>query len=94
MFLCGTLFHELTAASTLLSYIIGVSVQNAENGRMFEPSADRSEFLAKEAARWKALDAHEFSFTRDVASQLRKHDDQVEFLAGIDLIFAGITAAT
>jgi len=39
------------------------------------------------------LDPEEYSFTRSVATQLRKHDDRTEFLAGIELILAGIGAS-
>ncbi len=84
---------HFTSASALMSYIIGVSVQNAAQGRLLEPSVDRADFLAAEAARWKALDAHEYPFTRKVAAQLREHDDRAEFLAGIDLILTGIAAS-
>jgi len=84
---------QFTAASALVSYILGVSDQNAANARLFEPAVDRGEFLETVAARWKALDAHEYPFTRKVATQLRKHDDRAEFLAGIDLILAGIAAS-
>ncbi len=83
---------HFTSASALVSYIIGVSVQNAANARMFGPSANRADLLATEAARWQELDAVAYPFTRNVAAQLRKHDDRAEFLAGIDLILAGIAA--
>lgn len=84
---------RFTAASTLVHYIVGVSVQNAANARMHDPKVDRSEFLAKTAARWKSLDPDEYPFTRAVAAQLRAHDDLDEFLAGIELVLAGITAS-
>ncbi|EYF01577.1 TetR/AcrR family transcriptional regulator [Chondromyces apiculatus] len=84
---------QFTSASALLSYIIGVSVQNAANSRLLEPSVDRADFLETESARWKELDAHEYPFTRNVAAQLREHDDRVEFLAGIDLILTGVAAS-
>jgi AcrR family transcriptional regulator len=80
------------SASALMSYIIGVSVQNAAQGRLFEPSVDRADFLATESARWKNLDAREYPFTRKVAAQLRDHDDRAEFLGGIDLILDGIAS--
>jgi len=79
-----------TSATTLVSYIVGVSVQNAAQGR--DALSDRAGFLATEAARWKQLDAAAYPFTRSVATQLRRHDDRAEFLAGIDLILAGVTA--
>ncbi|RKH68772.1 TetR/AcrR family transcriptional regulator [Corallococcus llansteffanensis] len=84
---------RFTAASALVSYIIGVSVQNAANGRLLDPPVDRADFLETVSAQWKELDAQEYPFTRNVAAQLREHDDRAEFLAGIDLILTGITAS-
>jgi AcrR family transcriptional regulator len=84
---------QFTAASVLVSYIIGESRQNAANGRLYEPAPDRADFLETVSAQWKELDAHEYPFTRNVANQLREHDDRAEFLAGIDLILAGVAAS-
>jgi AcrR family transcriptional regulator len=83
---------QFTAASTLLSYILGASDENAANGRRFAPGADRDSVLQAEAARWKALDADAYPFTRRMAARLGKHDDRAEFLAGIDLILEGIAS--
>lgn len=85
---------QFTAATVLGSYIISESRQNAANGRLADPRPDRAEFLAQVAAEWQELDADEFPFTRNVAAQLREHDDRAEFLAGIDLILAGIAASS
>jgi hypothetical protein len=61
---------------------------------MFDPQIDRDNYLEDVAAKWKALDAREYPFMRKVAAKyLPKHDDSAEFLAGIDLILGGITAA-
>jgi AcrR family transcriptional regulator len=83
---------QFTSASALVSYVIGASTQNAVNGRLLEPGADRAAFLEAMSDRWKALDPDTYPFTRKVANQLRKHDDRAEFLAGVDLILAGIAA--
>ncbi len=83
---------QFTAASTLLNYILGVAGQNAANARTVQPAMDRTEFLDAMATAWEELDPEQFAFTRNVAGQLREHDDRTEFLAGIDLILAGITA--
>jgi predicted Zn-dependent protease len=40
-----------------------------------------------------ALDPAEYPFARQMATQLAEHDDREQFLAGIDLILAGITTA-
>ncbi|GHE04871.1 TetR/AcrR family transcriptional regulator [Streptomyces alanosinicus] len=83
---------QFTAASALLSYILGVAGQNAANGRTVRPGTDRTEFLDAVAAQWAELDPDQYPFTRSVAGQLPEHDDRAEFLAGIDLILSGITA--
>jgi AcrR family transcriptional regulator len=77
-------------ASALVNYILGVAGQNAANARLLPHETDRSAFLATVAARWTQLDAAEYPFVRQMATQLREHDDRAQFLAGIDLILAGI----
>ncbi|MFE2548130.1 TetR/AcrR family transcriptional regulator [Streptomyces sp. NPDC059355] len=84
---------QFTAASALLNYILGVGGQNAANAHGRESEKSRTEFLDTVSAAWANLDPDEYAFTRDVAEQLRDHDDRVEFLAGIDLVLAGITAS-
>ncbi|WP_329273225.1 TetR/AcrR family transcriptional regulator [Streptomyces sp. NBC_01451] len=85
---------HFTAASALLNYILGVGGQNAANARDHRPGTTRAEFLGSVSASWANLDPDEYAFTRSVADQLRDHDDREEFLAGIDLILAGITGIT
>ena len=83
---------QFTAASALMSYILGVAGQNAANARAHQPGTNRTEFLDSVATAWAELDPDQYAFTRNVAEQLREHDDRAEFLAGIDLILTGITA--
>jgi hypothetical protein len=52
---------------------------------------ERTEFLGAVSAAWAGLDPDEYAFTRSAADRLREHDDRAEFLAGLDLILAGIT---
>ncbi len=85
---------QFTATMVLGSYILSESRQNAANARVHDPAPDRANFLQAIAAQWNELDESEFPFTRTVASQLREHDDRAEFLAGIDLILAGIAAGS
>jgi AcrR family transcriptional regulator len=78
------------SASALVHYILGVAGQNAANARIHTAGMDRSAFLASVAAQWEALDPAKYPFVRQMAAQLRGHDDREQFLAGIDLILAGI----
>ncbi|WP_144149245.1 TetR/AcrR family transcriptional regulator [Paraburkholderia sp. BCC1884] len=82
------------AVSALLSYILGVSGQNAANAHIArEQGADRVGFLEQVSTMWSELDQNEYPFTRSVAGQLSAHDDRVDFLAGIDLILRGMELA-
>jgi AcrR family transcriptional regulator len=83
---------QFTSASALVNYILGVAGQNAANARAHQPDKSRTEFLDAVAAEWAELDPDQYAFTRSVAGRLRKHDDRAEFIAGIDLVLAGITA--
>jgi len=78
------------SASALVNYILGVAAQNAANARLVPRETDRAAFLGGVAARWMELDPAEYPFVHRVARQLREHDDREQFLAGIDLILAGI----
>lgn len=81
---------QFDSASALVHYILGVAGQNAANARVHAPDTDRSAFLASVAAQWEALDPAKYPFVRQMATQLRDHDDRAQFLAGVDLILAGI----
>ena len=81
-----------TATSALVHYILGAAGQNAANGRVLGPDADRGQFLDTVSRAWEELDPDDYPFTRAVADQIRGHDDRAQFLAGIALILAGITA--
>ncbi|WP_328319899.1 TetR/AcrR family transcriptional regulator [Streptomyces sp. NBC_00388] len=84
-----------TTTSVLVHYILGAAGQNAANtagARALGPGANRSEYLDAVSSAWEELDPGDYPFTRLVADQMRDHDDQAEFLAGIGLILTGITA--
>jgi AcrR family transcriptional regulator len=79
------------SAGVLMNYILGVAGQNAANARSLATSKmDRSAFLAAVAAQWAQLDPARYPSVYKARTQLREHDDREQFLAGIDLILAGI----
>jgi AcrR family transcriptional regulator len=80
---------QFDCASALVSYVLGLAGQYAAGARLLPADTDRSSFLATVAAQ---LDPARYPFVREMATQLREHDDREQFLAGIDLILAGITA--
>jgi len=85
---------QLASASALLSYVVGVSVQNAANAQLGRQlGGDREAILSQVAQGWALLDAEAFPFTRSIAAQFPAHDDRADFIAGIDLILRGMASA-
>lgn len=84
--------HLFTTTSALVSYIFGAAGQNAANNAGAPPGGDRAEFLDAVSTAWEELDPEEYPFTRAVAAEVRGHDDREQFLAGLDLVLAGIAA--
>ena len=81
---------QFNCASALVSYVLGLAGQYAAGARLLPRDTDRTAFLAATAARWAQLDPARYPFAHQVATQLPGHDDREQFLAGIDLILAGI----
>ncbi|MGC0362540.1 AcrR family transcriptional regulator [Rhodococcus sp. 27YEA15] len=83
---------QFNSASALLNYVLGLAGQYAAGARLLPRGTDRSAFLTTITDRWTQLDPAQFPFVHKVASQVPEHDDRDQFLAGIDLVLAGITA--
>jgi AcrR family transcriptional regulator len=81
---------QFDCASALVNYVLGLAGQYAAAARLLPRDTDRSAFLATLTTRWAQRDPAEYPFVHQVAAQLREHDDREQFLAGIDLILAGI----
>jgi AcrR family transcriptional regulator len=84
---------QFDCASALVNYVLGLAGQYAAGARLLARETDRSAFLTTVAERWAQLDPAEYPFVHQVATQLPGHDDREQFLAGIDLILAGIATA-
>jgi AcrR family transcriptional regulator len=85
---------QFASASALLSYVVGVSVQNAANAQLGRQlGGDREALLSRVAEGWAQLDAEVFPFTCSIAAQFHAHDDRADFLVGIDLILRGMASA-
>lgn len=74
-------------ASALLYYITGVAAQNAGLAREVSPHTTQRDYFKSVTA---SLNPAEFPFTASVAPQLETHNDRDQFMAGIDLLLAGI----
>ena len=82
---------QFNSATTLMSYIVGLAAQYAAGARLHLRETDRSAFLATVATQWtRGHDSADYPFVHQQATQLAEHDDREQYLAGIDLILAGI----
>lgn len=81
---------QFDATTALVGYVMGLAGQYAAAARLIAKDTKRPQFLADVAARWKALDKAQYPFVRRMAARLPGHDDRAQFLAGIELILAGI----
>lgn len=81
---------QFNVATAIMSFLLGLAGQYALGAGMAEGGIDRTTALEEIAARWAKLDPENYPFVRFIATQLPGHDDREQFLAGIDLILAGI----
>lgn len=82
-------FH---AVSAVVGYVVGVG---ADLGRqppqeVLDGEIDRDAFTERYAAAWRELDPDEFPFLHHVVDEFAHHDDRDQFLAGLDLLLAGL----
>jgi AcrR family transcriptional regulator len=80
-------FH---CAAALINYVLGLAGQYAAVARLMTRETNRSAFLEQVATQWAQVDPAAYPFVHQVAAQFREHDEREQFLAGIDLILAGI----
>ncbi|RDB47768.1 TetR/AcrR family transcriptional regulator [Tsukamurella tyrosinosolvens] len=82
------------AATAIVGYVLGAAAQNAANARspLARSGPSREELLGGVAARIEQLDPDEFPYLRRIAATMADHDDRAQFLAGLDLLLAGIDA--
>lgn len=78
-------------ATVVANYVLGVSGQDAVRRPVGEYRS-REAALGEEGERWQALDPEQLPFVTAIAAELAGHDDREQFLAGLDLLLAGLRA--
>lgn len=84
--------RQFDAASALLNALLGAAAHQAAAARSLPRDADRAAVLERVVVRWVGRDQATYPFIHRMQAQLRDHDDRAQFLAGIDLILAGLKA--
>jgi AcrR family transcriptional regulator len=81
---------RFNSSSALVSSILGLAAQYAAVMQLAPRERDRSAFLETIASRWAQCDPVQYPFVHRIAQQLPEHDDREQFLAGIEILLAGI----
>jgi len=74
-----------------VNYILGLAGQYAAGVGVLRTRTDRWAFLCGVAEQRERLDPLTFPFMRSLFAGFDQHDEQVQFLAGIDVMLAGAT---
>ncbi|MDO7868141.1 TetR/AcrR family transcriptional regulator [Nocardioides jiangxiensis] len=80
-------FHGSTAIS---GYVSGVAAEMAAQDLRADTSRSKEEQLAEVTDGWLDLDPVEFRWLHSIAEEFREHDDDEQFIAGLDLLLGGL----
>jgi len=80
-------FHGSTA---LTGYVIGVAAEMSAQDQAVDPTLTGAQQLDQIVERWRAPEYAEFTWIRSISSEFRRHDDLAQFVAGLDLLLAGL----
>jgi hypothetical protein len=87
--------HRFQAVSAVVNYVVGMGAQMAieqapEPDPGENPDEMRERYLGEWADTWMQRDPEVFPFAHSMAPIFRDHDDFEQFVAGLDLILAGL----
>lgn len=84
--------QQFHAVSAITGYVIGTATDLGQEPpeAVVQGSVTREAFLADAADQWRALDPDEFPFVHHIVDEFATHDDADQFLAGLDLLLAGL----
>ena len=84
--------QRFDAATAVSGYVVGTAADLGQEppADVVEGRATREEALDRLAEGWRSLDPEEFPFLHEVVEEFHDHDDREQFLAGLDLLLAGL----
>lgn len=88
--------EQFDVCAAIGSYIFGNISQQSANARLAkvlgQAGYDRESYLTEFVKVWRELDPGEYPFVHGILERFPTHDDEEQYLAGIDLLLAGISA--
>lgn len=82
-------FH---AASAVIGYVVGIAADLGQQPpqEVVDGGTTRDEYLSRTVDEWRGLDPEEWPFLHTVLDVFEHHDDTDQFVAGLDLLLAGL----
>lgn len=83
---------SFNAASAVVGYVIGIAADLGHQPpeEVVDRTVTREEYFARTVGDWRDLDPEEWPFLHSIVDVFATHDDTEQFLAGLDLILAGL----
>ena len=82
-------FH---AASAIVGFVLGTAADMGQElpEALLSGELAPDEYMSRVVAQWRALDPAEFPFVHHIVDEFEGHQDADQFLAGLDLLLAGL----
>ncbi len=86
-------FH---AVSAVTGFVVGVAADLGQQPpqEVVDGSITREQMMQRYADGWRQLDAKAFPFIHHIVDEFAVHNDREQFLAGLDLLLAGLRLQT
>jgi AcrR family transcriptional regulator len=85
-----TAHQQFNGSTALIGYIVGVAAEMMAQDAHADPTRSKEEQLDEIAQSWLARDPEEFGWIQSIADEFRNHDDDEQFVAGLDLLIGGL----
>ena len=85
--------QQFHASLAVTNYASGMGAEISQR-QSEEEDADVEQMFREQLERWDHASTAEFPFVHSVLGEFRRHDDRVEYLAGLGLLLDGIERQT
>ncbi|MBE8527329.1 TetR/AcrR family transcriptional regulator C-terminal domain-containing protein, partial [Amycolatopsis sp. H6(2020)] len=85
--------QQFHASLAITNYASGMGAEVSQRQDQAQ-AADAEQMFREQLERWDHASTAEFPFVHSVLGEFRRHDDRVEYLAGLGLLLGGIERQT
>lgn len=88
--------QSFNAVSAVAGFVVGVAADLGQQPpqEVLDGTVSREQMMERFAEQWRQLDPQTFPFIHHIVDEFAVHDDREQFLAGLDLLLAGLRLQT